>query len=191
GNQRDDGVHSGNVSGQDTKIAVEVFATGVTTSLVGVRIEFEFDASVLTFDKAENSAFLYFVSDATSANFAGAAPVTLPASGFIGRAEFSTVADVTGREFTLGIRQVTLAESTASSDVITTTDVIRFNATPSASPDFDSDGTVGIPDFLEFVNHFGTSRGDAGYDAKYDLDGNGVIGIPGFLIFVNAFGTAA
>ena len=34
------------------------------------------------------------------------APVTLPTSGFIGRAEFSTVADVTGRKFTLGIRRV-------------------------------------------------------------------------------------
>ncbi len=39
--------------------------------------------------------------------------------------------------------------------------------------DFDGDGTVDIPDFLQFVNHFGTSRGGAGYDARYDLDGNG------------------
>ena len=53
GNQTDDGVTTGTVSGQGTKIAVEVFATGVTTSLVGVQIEFDFDASVLTFDKAE------------------------------------------------------------------------------------------------------------------------------------------
>ena len=46
GNQIDDGVTSGTVSGQGTKIAVEVFATSVTTSLVGVQIEFDFDASV-------------------------------------------------------------------------------------------------------------------------------------------------
>ena len=57
------------------------------------------------------------------------------------------------------------------------------------SPDFDGDGTVGVSDFLEFVNHFGTSRGDAGYDAKYDLDGNGEIGTPDFLIFVDSFGS--
>ncbi len=56
------------------------------------------------------------------------------------------------------------------------------------SPDFDGDGVVGIPDFLLFVNHFGSSRGDGTYDAKYDLDGNGVIGIPDFLLFVDNFG---
>ena len=39
GNQMDEGVHSGNVSGEGTKIVVEVFAKGVTTSLVGVKIE--------------------------------------------------------------------------------------------------------------------------------------------------------
>ena len=47
GNWIDDGITSGNVSGRGTKIAVEVFATGVTTSLVGVKIEFDFDGSVL------------------------------------------------------------------------------------------------------------------------------------------------
>ena len=54
--------------------------------------------------------------------------------------------------------------------------------------DFDGNGEVGIPDFLLFVNHFGASRGDGTYDAKYDLDGNDVIGIPDFLIFINNFG---
>ncbi len=56
------------------------------------------------------------------------------------------------------------------------------------SSDFDGDGIVGIPDFLQFVDHFGLSRGDVGYDAQYDLDGDHTIGIPDFLIFVNAFG---
>ena len=189
GNQTDDGVTSGTVSGQGTKIAVEVFALGVTTTLVGVKIEFDFDASVLKFDKAENSAFLVVFPDPTAAHFADTAPVTLPESGFIGRAEFATVGDVTNKEFTLGIQSVTLAESNTSQDVITTTDAIAFNANVAFSSDFDGDGTVGIPDFLLFVNHFGTSRGGAGYDAKYDLDGNGVIGIPDFLIFVNNFGS--
>ena len=60
------------------------------------------------------------------------------------------------------------------------------NTTPSA--DFDGDGVVGIPDFLLFVEKFGSSRGDGTYDDKYDLDGNGVIGIQDFLIFVDWFG---
>ena len=135
GNQTDDGVHAGNVSGEGTKIAVEIFAQGVTTSLVGVKIEFDFDASVLKFDKAENSAFAFIIPEATGANLAGAAPVTLPESGFLARAEFSTAADVTGKEFSLGIKAVTLAESATSSDVITPEmmammSTINFNVSP-------------------------------------------------------------
>ena len=127
GNQIDNRVTSGTVSGQDTKIAVEVFAKGVTTPLAGVVIIFEFDASVLKLDKVENSAFPFAIPEPTGVNFATTTPVTLPSSGFIGHAEFSTVADITGKEFTLGIKAVTLAQSSASSDVITTTNVISFN----------------------------------------------------------------
>ncbi len=118
GNQMDEGVHSGNVSGEGAKIVVEVFAKGVTTALIGVQITFDFKAEELKLDKVENSAFLFAIPEATGVNFAGTAPVTLPESGFIGRAEFSTVADLTDKEFYLGIKSVTLAESAASSDVI-------------------------------------------------------------------------
>ena len=140
GNQTDDGVHSGVVAGQGTKIAVEVFAQGVTTSLVGARIEFDFDAAVLKFDKAENSAFAFIIPETTGANLAGAAPVTLPESGFLARAEFSTVADVTDKEFHLGIKAVTLAESAASTDVITPDmmammSTINFNVSPKVVAD--------------------------------------------------------
>ena len=186
-NLRDDGVTSGTVSGQGTKIAVEVFAKGVTTSLVGVRIEFDFKAEELKLDKVENSAFLFSIPEAAGVNFAATAPVTLPSSGFIGRAEFSTVADVTGQEFTLGIKSVTLAETAASSDVITTTDVISFNAT--SSPDFDGDGTVGFSDFLAFAGQYGARQGDGLYEARYDLDGDGAISFSDFLIFASSYGT--
>ena len=186
GNQIDDVVTSGTVSGQGTKIAVEVFAKGVTTSLRGVQIEFDFDASVLKFDKAENSAFLFAIPEPTGVNFAATSPVTLPSTGFLARAEFSTVADVTGRDFTLGIKAVTLAESSASSDVITTTDVISFNANPS--PDFDGDGTVGFSDFLAFAGQYGARQGDGQYEARYDLDSDGAISFSDFLIFASSFG---
>ena len=58
------------------------------------------------------------------------------------------------------------------------------------SPDFDGNGTVDIPDFLLFVDVFGSKEGEEKYDAKYDLDGDGEIGIPDFLIFVDNFGKA-
>ncbi len=129
GNQTDDGVTSGTVSGQGTKIAIEVFAKGVTTPLVGLVIMFDFDPAILTFDKAENSAFAFVVPepDATGTNFASATPVTLPESGFLARAEFTTAVDVTDKAFTLGVKMVTLAQSVALIDEITTTNVISFN----------------------------------------------------------------
>ena len=58
------------------------------------------------------------------------------------------------------------------------------------TPDFSGDGAVDIADFLLFVEQFGLSDNDAGYDARFDLDGDGMIGLSDFLIFVNAFGTS-
>ena len=58
----------------------------------------------------------------------------------------------------------------------------------ASSPDFDNSGTIGIPDFLLFVDVFGSKEGQEQYEAKYDLDGNGEIGIPDFLAFVDSFG---
>ena len=60
--------------------------------------------------------------------------------------------------------------------------------TPAPIPDFDGDGVVGVSDFLQFVEQFGLSQGDAGYDARFDLDGNDTIGIDDFLIFSKHFG---
>lgn len=130
GNQRDDGVTTGRVSGRGTTIAIEVFATGVTTPLVGMQIVFDFDASLLTFVKAENSAFSFPPipgRQGKGTNFASDPPVTLGASGFLARAEFTTRPDVTGREFSIGIATLTLAENSASSDAFMPTDRIAFN----------------------------------------------------------------
>ena len=139
GNRIDDGVITGTVSGDGQTIAIEVFATGVRTPLIGIVLKFDFDPSLLTFVKAENSTFpLTLPEGSVGANFATRTPVSLTPSGFLARAEFETVADVAGREFSIGIDMVTLAESTTSSDVLATTDVITFNATPSSGDDEDN-----------------------------------------------------
>lgn len=57
-----------------------------------------------------------------------------------------------------------------------------------ARPDFSGDGRVDFTDFLLFVQQFGLSQSDEGYDARYDLDSDGTIGFGDFLIFANAFG---
>ncbi len=134
GNKIDDAVTVGRVSEQGTKIAVEVFAKGVTTPLIGLKIEFDFKSEELKLDKVENSAFLFGIPEATGINFAGTAPVTLPESGFIGRAEFSTVADVTGKEFYIGIKGVTLAQTPRISNQVTSDARITFNSTSLPPP---------------------------------------------------------
>ena len=55
-------------------------------------------------------------------------------------------------------------------------------------PDFDQNGTVDFPDFLLFVNKFGSKQSDERYEDRFDLDGNGVIDFSDFLSFVNDFG---
>ena len=77
---------------------------------------------------------------------------------------------------------VTLILSKAASDVI-------VGAEPRPNPDFDGDGIVGFPDFLQFAARFGLSRDMEEYDARFDLDGDGSIAFSDFLIFAAAFGT--
>ena len=58
------------------------------------------------------------------------------------------------------------------------------------NPDFDGSGVVDFPDFLQFVDKFGFSRGDSGYESRYDLNGDGEIAFDDFLLFVEHFGKA-
>ena len=187
GNRTDDGGTSGVVSGQGTTIAIEIFATGVGTSLLGMVIEFDFDVSVLSFVKAENSAFYLTAPEGSiGIQFAARNPVTLASSGYLARAEFETVSDVTATEFSIGIGSVTLAESMTSSDELITTSVIRFNA--SRSPDFDGDDFVGFSDLLILARVFGSRQGDETYDAGIDLNSNGSIDFVDLLLFAEGFG---
>lgn len=111
------------------------------------------------------------------------------------------IRDLIGLEFATNLTTLNLEDNPLSSSAINTyisdlqkrgVEVLFDRPAPPALPaDFDGSGTVDIADFLAFVDRFGLSRGDAGYDARYDLDGNGEIGISDFLIFVNAFGQTA
>ena len=74
------------------------------------------------------------------------------------------------------------------SETVTLSARVELQVSTAPCPDFDGNGRVDTLDFLLFVGHFGISRGDEGYEAKYDLDGNDTIGIPDFLIFTDNFG---
>ena len=79
---------------------------------------------------------------------------------------------------------------TSISIVVILTFSFALEVSAKSLPDFDSDGVVGIPDFLIFVDHFGARRGDETYEDRYDLDGDGEISVSDFLIFVDHFGKA-
>jgi|SaaInl7_200m_RNA_FD_contig_71_790569_length_7891_multi_9_in_0_out_0_2 predicted CXXCH cytochrome family protein len=62
---------------------------------------------------------------------------------------------------------------------------------PSASAgDFDNDGKVGFSDVFMFVDQFGKTSADAGFEAKYDLNGNGVVGFSDWLMLLDLFGAS-
>ena len=87
---------------------------------------------------------------------------------------------------------VTATDPFRLSDEITVTiNVTDVNESPDVTAtygDFDGNGVVDISDFLLFVDVFGLSIEQEGFEARFDLDGNGVIGIPDFLLFVDNFG---
>ena len=62
------------------------------------------------------------------------------------------------------------------------------SAQTAADADFNGNGEVDIPDFLQFVDAYGSQTGQANYDAKFDLNGNGMVDIPDFLAFVDLYG---
>ena len=66
-----------------------------------------------------------------------------------------------------------------------------YSTPQTPDTDFNGDGAVDFGDFFQFVEQFGLSRGDAGYEARYDLDGDGTIGFGDFLIFAGDFGKEA
>ena len=172
--------NSATVSGSGTEIMVDVSQTGVTDSGNAIEVVFDIDTNLVTLTGGPAGWLIRQGNTASLLSIGGMA--SLPASASF---TFTTATDVTDMEFSIGISEISLDGNALAG--VPLPSALIFNS-QYANPDFDGDGTVGVSDFLLFVNHFGTSRGDAGYDAKYDLDSNDVIGVSDFLIFVNSFG---
>ena len=81
----------------------------------------------------------------------------------------------------------TFTLSVTVTDNASTTVTDSFSMAVRLIADFNDDGAVTIADFLLFVDVFGLSEGDDGFNADMDLNGDGTIGIPDFLIFVEHF----
>ena len=112
------GGSEGIVSGQGTQIVVELSQTGITQSVNAIEIVFDFDTSVLTLTGAP-AGFIITGGNTASRLSLTAAPV--PASASF---TFTTKVDVTGREFSIGIRSITLNGVTT----LTPSATIAFNS---------------------------------------------------------------
>lgn len=112
----------GTVSGQGTEIVVEVSQTGITQSVNAIQITFDFDLSLVTL--AAPAPWLLSGGDTVSLLSITAAPV--PASASF---TFTTKVDVTGREFSISIKQIVLDAVT-----ITPSAVVSFNSVRPPSP---------------------------------------------------------
>ena len=168
GNQTDDGVMSGTVSGQGTTIVVEVFAKNVSTSLRAVEILFK-SSPVLTYVRAENPKTFVPVNLSNGVALTFANPLTPLANGdvFLAKAEFTTLVNVSNNEFKIGIEKVKLVENINNFDEITSSNEIVFNrssTTNTLNPfqivwpidgDINYDGKVDFPDFLLLVDNLG------------------------------------
>ena len=100
----------------------------------------------------------------------------------------TTVTDSSGRASSVLTLGNSLEPIVVSVMVIGIEQPVTFLIESMATPDFDGDGTVDFADFLLFVEQFGFSEDDAGYETRFDLDGDGMIRFEDFLIFANAFG---
>ena len=109
--------------------------------------------------------------------------VSVPSSGYMGQIDLSVTGALTSEDTLL----VQSAELDGRQAIDVSNAVLTF--TQVCPGDFDNNGMINIPDFLLFVDVFGTSTGDATYNALMDMDDNGMVGIPDFLLFVDVFGT--
>ena len=121
------------VSGQGTEITVVVSQTGVTQSVNAIQIEFDIDTSVITLMKDDNNMQGSWIISPSgdAASLLSIAAIPVPASASF---TFTTNVDVTGQEFSVGIKKITLDKVE-----ITPSAVASFNGLEAA---LTSDGAV-------------------------------------------------
>ena len=180
----------------DQVVGIQIFGKDIQNAN-GLSVRFEYDASQVTYDGFDAGSVLpnaqALPEQGTNPTFVQIGIVSFGSqatanSGLIGTVRFRTTAAFSGTAIRLA-----RAELSRGGRFETVTPNIRIElqlhqVSTAPSPDFDGNGIVNIADFLAFVSHFGSSRGDGTYQAKYDLDSDGQIAISDFLSFVNDFG---
>ena len=168
-------------------VPIQIFGTDIA-SASDLSLRFEFDPTQVAYDGFKRANIVSGTSALTGKDFANIG-ITLsagnPISGLIGTIRFRTSEAFSGTDIRL-VRARLVRDGQTETVLMDLSITLRLAKPPS--PDFDRSGTVGIPDFLLFVNVFGSQRGQDSYESKYDLNVDGEIGIPDFLIFIDSFG---
>lgn len=175
-------------------VPVQLFANNIR-GVNGVSARFEYDAAQVGYDGFDPGSLLPNAQvlavpatnptaiDISVVSFGGQATAD---SGLVGSVRFRTTDAFSVTTLRLVSAEVGRGDQRES---ITPTDIAVTLRLARPSPDFNGDGRVDFGDFVALGMHFGASRGNARYDAKYDLDQDGTIGFGDFLIFGQAFGT--
>ena len=168
-------------------VPIQIFGTDIA-SASDLLLRFEFDPTQVVYEEFTRANIVSGTSALTGKDFANIG-ITLSAgnasSGLIGTIRFRTTEAFSGTDIRL-VRARLVRDGQTETVLMDLSITLRLAKPPS--PDFDRSGTVGIPDFLLFVDAFGSRRGQDTYEAKYDLNVDGEIGIPDFLIFIDSFG---
>ena len=110
-------------------------------------------------------------------------------SGLMGSLNLSTTDNLSPTDSTfisLIKASFSLADGTVAD--VQRSGVVTLFATATITGDFNGDGSVDFPDFLQFAQMFGKQSTDIGFDDRFDLDSDGTIGFSDFLMFATAFG---
>ena len=168
-------------------VPIQIFGTDIG-SVSDLSLRFEFDPTQVAYDGFKRSNIVSGTSALTGKDFANIG-ITLsagnPISGLIGTIRFRTTEAFSGTDILLVRARLVRGGQT---ETVSMDLSVSLRIAKPPSPDFDRNGTVGIPDFLLFVDVFGSGRGQDSYESKYDLNVDGEIGIPDFLIFIDSFG---
>ena len=110
----------------------------------------------------------------------------VPDNGYLGQVDMQVTRSLASGS-TLIVKTASIASpGTQQIPLDVSQAVISFTSFPG---DFDEDFDIDFADFLLFINVYGLTSLDAGYNALMDLDSSGVINFADFLAFVEIYGT--
>ena len=133
-NKIDDKVISGSAKGSGEEIIIEIFITNLTTPISGMRFEFNFDESILELGIVTSKLFEFIIPQGTVVNFAALRRFRVDSSGYLATVRFKVLKDVTNREFSIGIKEIIIAEEAGLYETLTTPAQIVFNSSTPVVP---------------------------------------------------------